>query len=92
MNKETLEEFWTRELSNFSDNVRNTQFDLGFRTGTIIGLRFTKEGSYSEEDMKQFAWECVANFLSNSDNKVEMELAEVIMDRNKIQFERFKKK
>jgi hypothetical protein len=47
--KETLEDFCTRELSNFNDNVRNTQFDLGFRTGAIIGLRFPKERSYSEE-------------------------------------------
>jgi hypothetical protein len=51
-----------------------------------------EERSYSEEDMKQFAWECVANFLSNSDNKVEMALVEVIMDRNSKQFEQFKKK
>jgi hypothetical protein len=47
---------------------------------------------YSEEDMKQFAWECVANFLSNNDNKVEMSLVEVIMDRNDKKFEQFKKK
>ena len=46
--KETLEDFCTRELSNFNDNVRNTQFDLGFRTGAIIGLRFPKERSYNE--------------------------------------------
>jgi hypothetical protein len=46
--QETLEDFCTRELSNFNDNVRNTQFDLGFRTGAIIGLRFPKERSYNE--------------------------------------------
>jgi len=51
-----------------------------------------QQQSYSEEDMKQFAWECVANFLSNSNNKVEMALVEVIMDRNSKQFEQFKKK
>jgi hypothetical protein len=50
--KETLEDFCTRELSNFNDNVRNTQFDLGFRTGAIIGLRFPKERSYSEEEAR----------------------------------------
>lgn len=47
---------------------------------------------YSEEDMKQFAWECVANFLSNDKNEVEMALVEVIIDRNNQQFEQFKKK
>jgi hypothetical protein len=47
---------------------------------------------YSEEDMKQFAFDCVANFLSNNDNKVEMELVEVIIDRNNKKFEQFKKK
>lgn len=52
MKKETLEDFCTRELSNFNDNVRNTQFDLGFRTGAIIGLRFPKERSYSEEEAR----------------------------------------
>jgi hypothetical protein len=47
---------------------------------------------YSEEDMKQFAWECVANFLSNNDNKIEIALTEVIIDRNNKQFEQIKNK
>jgi hypothetical protein len=50
------------------------------------------ERMYSEDDMKQFAFECVANFLSNNCNKVEMELVNVIMDRLNSQFEQFKKK
>jgi hypothetical protein len=53
-------------------------------------LENQKQG-YSEEDMKQFAFECVANFLSNNDNKVEMSLVEVITDRNNKKFEQFKK-
>jgi hypothetical protein len=44
---------------------------------------------YSEKDMKQFAWECVANFLSNNDNKVEIALVEVISDRINNNFEKF---
>lgn len=56
------------------------------------GYTECKENSYSEEDMKQFAWECVANFLSNNVNEVEMPLVEVIIDRNSKQFEQFKYK
>jgi hypothetical protein len=47
---------------------------------------------YSEEDMKQFAFECVANFLSNDDNKVEIKLVDVVIDRVNTKFEQFKKK
>lgn len=54
--QETLEEFCNRELENFNgSDTRSTEFDLGFRTGTIIGLRFPKERSYSKEDMIEFA-------------------------------------
>jgi hypothetical protein len=61
----------------------------------ISVLRYISElekQKYSEEDMKQFAWECVANFLSNNVNEVEMALVEVIIDRNNKKFEQFKKK
>jgi hypothetical protein len=51
-----------------------------------------QQQGYSEEDMKQFAFQCVANFLSNNDNKVEMSLVEVITDRNNKKFEQFKNK
>jgi len=60
--------------------------------GFIEGAKWQAERMYSEEDMKQFAWECVANFLSNNVNEVEMALVEVIIDRNSKQFEQFKKK
>ena len=51
-----------------------------------------EQKGYSEEDMKQYAFQCVANFLSNNDNKVEIELVEIIIDRNKNVFEQFKNK
>ncbi len=54
--------------------------------------KWQAERMYSEEDMKQFAWQCVANFLSNRDNKVERKLVDVIIDRNNLEFEQFKKK
>jgi hypothetical protein len=47
---------------------------------------------YSEEEVKQFAFECVTNFLSNSENKVEIGLVDVILDRNNKKFEQFKNK
>jgi hypothetical protein len=86
--KETLEE--VKDLAYYRANAEEDYLQV-----PISVLRYIselEEKSYSEEDMKQFAWECVANFLSNSDNKVEMALVEVIMDRNSKQFEQFKKK
>jgi hypothetical protein len=50
------------------------------------------ERMFNEKDMKQFAWQCVGNFLSNRDNEVEEKLVEVIIDRNNLEFEKFKKK
>lgn len=47
---------------------------------------------YSEEDLKQFAFECVANFLSNNDNEVEIKLVDVIIDRVNDKFKQFKNK
>ena len=56
------------------------------------GYTECKENSYREEDMKQFAFECVGKFLSNDDNKVEIKLVDVIIDRLNKHFEQFKKK
>lgn len=47
---------------------------------------------YSEKELKQFAFECVANFLSNRENKVEIELVDVISERNNKIFNQFKNK
>jgi hypothetical protein len=80
------------------DSIRGSNvYDLStdLKRGFIEGAKWQQEqdkNKYNEEDMKQFAWECVANFLSNNDNKVEMALTEVIIDRNNKQFEQFKKK
>jgi hypothetical protein len=57
----------------------------------IKELEGTIEKMFNEEDMKQFAWECVTNFVSNSENRVEMKLVEVIIDRNNEQFKQFQK-
>ena len=58
----------------------------------VKGANWQAERMYSEEDLKQFAFECVANFLSNNDNKVEIKLVDVIIDRVNNKFEQFKKK
>lgn len=55
-------------------------------------LKEQNEKLYSEKDIKQFAFECVAKFLSNDANEIEMALLEVIMGRNDKQFKQFKKK
>jgi len=63
-------------------------------TQTDEEIKYSKtfEKKYSEKDLKQFAWECVANFLSNDENKVEGKLVDIIIDRNDYQFKKFKKK
>ena len=90
--KETLEEAAEKVYPNdgFKDEI---WADIGevFREKFIEGAKWQQERMYSEEDMKQFAWECVANFLSNNVNEVEVALVEVIIDRNSKQFEKFKK-
>jgi hypothetical protein len=63
-----------------------------FKDGVFEGYKLAQQRMFSEEDMKQYAWECVANFLSNNDNKVEIALTDVIIDRNNKQFEKYKKK
>jgi len=95
MNKETIEEAAESRYGTDMDSIRGSNvYDLNtdLKRGFIEGAKWMQERMYSEEDMKQFAWECVANFLSNNDNKVEMALTEVIIDRNNKQFEQFKKK
>jgi hypothetical protein len=69
-----------------------TAYEKGFIEGYQESTKWQQERMYSEEDMKQFAFECVANFLSNNDNKVEIKLVDVIIDRLNNQFEQFKKK
>ena len=68
---------------------------IDHRNSFIAGANWQQEqdkNKYSEEDMKQFAFECVGNFLSNNDNKVEIKLVDVIIDRVNDNFEQFKTK
>ena len=48
--------------------------------------------TYTESELKQFAFECVANFLSNNENKIELKLVDIIVDRIEEQLTKFKNK
>ena len=87
-NQETLEE----ADETISDFIKRESKSANESVGIVKGAKWYQKRSYSEEDLKQFAFQCVANFLSNNDNKVEIELVEIIMDRNNKKFEQFKKK
>jgi hypothetical protein len=86
--KETLEEF---ALKN-SKYTNHSNINHSKEEAIILGAKWQQERSYSEEDMKQFAFECVGKFLSNDDNKVEIKLVDVIIDRLNKHFEQFKNK
>ena len=95
LKQETLEEAAERIYGTDMDSyrggiVRDQNFDL--KRGFVKGAKWQMERMYSEEDMKQFAFECVGKFLSNDDNKVEIKLVDVIIDRLNKHFEQFKKK
>jgi hypothetical protein len=82
--QETLEEA--------AERLYPEEWDWREREIFIAGARLQQQRMYSEEDMKQFAFECVGKFLSNDDNKVEIKLVDVIIDRLNKHFEQFKKK
>jgi len=48
MEKETIEEALNSEIKLVHDVVRNKDFDLGFKTGGIIGAKWQQERMYSE--------------------------------------------
>jgi 6-phosphogluconate dehydrogenase len=92
-NKETLEEAAKRLFGKHFDGIHYDDIDNKDIINYGITLaKWQAERMYSEEDLKQFAFECVANFLSNNDNKVEIKLVDVIIDRVNNKFEQFKKK
>ena len=89
--KETLEQVAER-LSELQEGTYTPQHKITYKHGFEDGAKWHAERSYSEEEVKQFTFECVANFLSNDDNKVEIKLVDVIIDRLNNRFEQFKKK
>ncbi len=51
MKQETIEEALNSEIKLVHDVVRNKDFDLGFKTGGIIGAKWAAERMYSEEEV-----------------------------------------
>jgi hypothetical protein len=81
MEKETIEEALNSEIKLVHDVVRNKDFDLGFKTGGIIGAEWAAERMYSEEDMRE-AFIAGTQFEEDYDYNLYMEKW----------FEQFKKK
>ena len=63
--KETLEEAAERHRNGFAYQ------------NFIRGAKWQAERMHSEEDLKQFAFELLGEFLSNNEGKIEIKLAEV---------------
>lgn len=64
--EETLEEALKNELEFVHNSCRNFDFDLGFKTGGLIGAKWQQEqdnNKYSEEDMTEYAIYIVFNNL-----------------------------
>ena len=50
MGKETIEEALNYQLNFIHAAIRNNDFDLGFKTGGIVGAKWQAERMYSEEE------------------------------------------
>jgi hypothetical protein len=91
MKQETLEEAAQNKFGLVDPILGKSDYRMGYERGLIDGAKWQQERMYSEEDMKQYACQCVANFLSNSKNELEQSLIEVIINRNNDEFNQFKK-
>lgn len=88
----TLEEDdWLSKIQPSYDTKESYQHGFHDAIQVVKDHQEASAKKYSEEDMKQFAFECVGKFLSNDDNKVEIKLVHVIIDRLNKHFEQFKK-
>jgi hypothetical protein len=95
MKQETLEEAALRLYPENIESIMDGYHDSNSyqRESFINGYQLAQDkNKYSEEDMKQYACQCVANFLSNSKNELEQSLVQVIINRNNDEFNQFKKK
>ena len=88
--QESLEEF----IKEYLQDVFFTNISERSKAENLIRLsaKWQQDQSYNEADMKQFAFECVAKFVSNDDNKLEIKLVDVIVDRLDNHFGQFKNK
>ncbi len=70
MKKETLEGAVKSELEFIHNSCRNFDFDLGFKTGGLIGAKWQQEqdkNKYSEEEVKFIISEALQSALVNVD-------------------------
>jgi hypothetical protein len=88
--QETLEEAAAKHFNN-EIFVEGVTIQYALQEAFTIGAEWQAKRMYSEEDMKQFAFECVAVFLSNSDNKIKIKLVNGIVNEVNNKFEQFKK-
>jgi len=56
--QETLEEVLKNEIEFIHNSVRNSDFDLGFKTGGLIGAKLQQERRYSDEEVLNLLIEC----------------------------------
>jgi hypothetical protein len=82
INKETLEELAENqsEIQGWG-KYEDYSEQYAIKSAFINGYQLAQEIMYSEKEMKQYACQCVANFLSNSKNELEQSLIEVIISR-----------
>lgn len=59
--QETLEEVLKNELEFIHNSCRNFDFDLGFKTGGLIGAKWQQERMYSEKEVLELLLNCPTN-------------------------------
>jgi hypothetical protein len=82
--QQTLEGALKNELEFVHNSCRNFDFDLGFKTGGLIGAEWQAERSYTQEDLKEAFKENYTPFSATN-------IGDLDMDFNKW-FEKFKNK
>ncbi len=71
--QQTLEGALKNELEFVHNSCRNFDFDLGFKTGGLIGAEWQAEQdkkTYSEKEMLDFAWFLIENVGQYSDDEI----------------------
>ena len=91
--QEAIEEIAEKLITSHPDFKTEgfSDYQNGRFNGIIEGAEWQAAKMYSEEDMKQFAFECAAILLSSSDDKVKVKLVDVIAYEVNTRFEQFKK-
>jgi hypothetical protein len=81
--QETIEEHLNAKLEFIHEASRNMDFDLGFKTGGIIGANYQAERMYSEEDFKLFARQYYREIKLDKSNLLWDDLADKCLEQFK---------